>query len=118
MEIPEVSTIRGVKPQDFLTTELELTICIPEGENDTVAVEERKNTKDGGAFKQYAVFGRDNEGNDRKVSFLFAADIQDLRQHFGAESLGWVGRKIAVTGKKDGKYYRTVIRAVEIEVTA
>lgn len=112
-EIPDAKTIKGVNPKDFLNDTLILTVCIPEGENDTVISEKRENKKDGGEFTQWSVFGKDSEGNDRVVQYLFAADLQAVKKAYTKDSLKWVGRQISVRGVKDGKYYKAILTPVE-----
>lgn len=108
MEIPEARTVRGVKPQDYTNSSLQLKIT-------GISAEKRSNEK-GGEFTQFCIQGTDEEGQEREVRFLFAADLQPLRTAYGSSSDSWIGKPILVSGKKDGKFYRVFLKPVEVSV--
>jgi len=106
----------GLNPRNFLGKTVTLQLC-------EVVETKREKKKGEGSFTQYTlkcVGDIDNTTGDYAINFLMESDLQDLVEAWGelpdSDMKRWNGNLLSASGKEDGKYFRWVIKPVEMKV--
>lgn len=110
MEI-EIKEGNGIHPETIADAG-KMVCTIRKGTPDGDTVEETERTaKNGGTFKQYALFLKSGE-DDLMLQYLFGKQLKECLSKFGQETKNWVGRKVELTAKKRGKYFDVAIKPI------
>lgn len=111
MKISKEADISGINPADLIGKEEEYTITAPEEEDDCLTAEDRE-ARNGGTFTQYTLHLLDGSDDKKRLSYLFERHLVPLAKAHGEDSTNWIGQKVIVTGKMDGKYANPVLKPI------
>jgi hypothetical protein len=109
VEISKTADIGGINPKDYANKPAVFTIAYNEEISDTV-IEEVQAKKDGSPMKRYTLNLIDEQGNERKLSYLWARDLAVISRKYGEDTTKWGGYRIELSAKKNkADYYDPVI---------